>query len=143
MSAATEAFSGLIFSQVGPEPFGRFIGNAQALMAADLILPTWIPPGRKRSAWSDDADPRRWWISLDEMDWEDPHRDRGAVRGWQLDKVRPSVFEFSLWPAYFRLFLGGPIDPTAARRAVARHRAMVRARRDDAFQRFLVAGGAR
>ena len=137
MSVATEAFSGLIFSQVGSEPYARFIGSARALIAADLILPAWVPPGRKRSACSDDCDSRRWWMTADEMDWEDPRRDVGAIGSWRIEKVRPGVLELRLVPAYYRLFLGGPIDPASARRAVERHRAMLRARRDEPFRHFM------
>lgn len=111
-------------------------GTPEALEADDLILRDWLPIAPKRVNWQMARCGDAWR--------DDTMRDRDAVAvaGWELRRVAGGEFRLRIWPLCGRVFRGGPTDPTAPQRALARHRALVRAWRDAQFQAFMRAATA-
>ena len=120
----------------------RFTGLPAELVAADLILPEWLPPFPKRTASSYDV-AGGWWLSpadYQAVDYrERPKGDRShPLEGWALKRRKGGVFELVLWARYTRIF-GGPGNAKELELAIGWHRATVCARADRAFRRFMVA----
>lgn len=118
-------------------PCAIFRGRWDDLVDAGLVLPQWKPRGRRRIS-ADDMQASPWgeWPDYDEprcVDWS-------AVREWRLRLVAGG-WELCVVASRTRLFLGGPIAPGAGERAAKRHIALVAARSDEAFGRFLAAAG--
>lgn len=119
----------------------EFVGSAEALVDAWLILPSWVPSLPRRVLYGRDAHVagRVWW-GLGEDDTEANWERRPArVGSWRIERVKGDRFRLTVRARYCLDFLGGPADPDAGRNAVAWHRRMVRARLDADFQRFLAA----
>jgi hypothetical protein len=97
-------------------------------LADDLALTEWFPVMPERFA--------GYTAPIETWDWESPLLDRDAVGFWELRRLAAGIFRLTIVPRYVRHFRNGPYDADAPRRALARHRAIVRARRDAAFQKF-------
>lgn len=119
--------------------WARFRGTAEQLIEAGVILPEWIPPGRKRASDSETM-PGTLWGTWHDWD-EERCRDWKAVRNWRLQKRAGGVLEFTVFATWMHAFPRGPAIPGAGREAAQRHCALIRARTDARFRAFLGRAG--
>jgi hypothetical protein len=96
-----------------------------------------VSPKRTSRSWDFDVG---WWVHPDGLDYDlDQERTLKPypVRSWEMTRRKGGLFEFCVFARYFRIFTGGPYDPTSGAHAVNWHRRMVRARLDPGYRRFL------